>query len=95
MLEKVQALDINEAVTILKEFLVEHEVANTPSNLYNSNSSSENIKEKLADNFEKQTSITSSTDIESTEIVDWFLQTKLEAALIAYHSPYAEFGKRK
>ncbi|ODV66349.1 OPT-domain-containing protein [Hyphopichia burtonii NRRL Y-1933] len=106
MLEKVQALDINEAVTILKEFLVEHEgdvnlptqdyelieklVANAPSNLYNSNSSSENIKEKLADNFEKQTSITSSTDIESTEIVDWFLQTKLEAALIAYHSPYAE-----
>ncbi|RCK58967.1 Oligopeptide transporter 2 [Candida viswanathii] len=62
--------------------------------LSNANSDTERSHEKLKDNAVNVQSIEKSEiteiDPESHDIVDWDLQIRLEAALIAYWSPYPE-----
>ncbi|KAK6464731.1 OPT oligopeptide transporter protein-domain-containing protein [Scheffersomyces coipomensis] len=113
MIEKIEALNFEEAIQILKEALIEHEddiniptpdldlLENLVSLASTSSLPSTDIKEKLSYSIkeEKKDASTSSFDspIQETkydgdyhEIVDLDLQTRLEAALIAYHSPYPE-----
>ncbi|KAK6199216.1 OPT oligopeptide transporter protein-domain-containing protein [Scheffersomyces amazonensis] len=92
MIEKVEGLKIDEAVQILKDAAVEHEddinipradldliddlIAGAASHSYSS--------------AEQPTVFGNIYDVDYHQIVDWELQVRLEAALIAYHSPYPE-----
>ncbi|KAI3404173.2 hypothetical protein KGF56_003073 [Candida oxycetoniae] len=117
MIEKVQALSIEDSISILKEALIDHdEDVNFPTKEYSfierlirdqrdkkdmdSSIFAESEEKDVVENdreewSEKNTENTSSADEESGDhdyfaIVDWDLQVRLEAALIAYHSPYPE-----
>lgn len=105
MIEKIQLLSVGEALGILKEYLIEHdEDVNIPTDEYNfieqlvkadgtpvagrSLGKSDRSEKHLADVSVE----TLGSDMESSEyeIFDWALQVRLEAALIAFHSPYPE-----
>lgn len=118
MIEKMSALTEEEAVEILREYLVDFDgdfnvstadynlnerlVAMAPSHLGRSGG----IKEKLESHIDgKSEAIDTEVEIGSSNLVDhdlkayieheyhkitdWSLQVRMEASLIAYHSPYA------
>lgn len=112
MLEKIQNLDVDEGLHILKEFLVDHEDdVNVQTEDYEliqklvEGEGQSSTKAKLAGQFvdekkdsndnQEVISLGTSGELEANEsktheVTDWPLQVKLEAAMIAYHSPYAE-----
>lgn len=93
MIDKIDNLPIEGAVEILRAALVEHNGdVNFPSDdfrlierllsLIPENFSEENVKSAPveADEYKKS----------HLNVVDWEIQVKMEAALIAFHSPYPE-----
>ncbi|KAK6456529.1 OPT oligopeptide transporter protein-domain-containing protein [Scheffersomyces xylosifermentans] len=88
MIGKIESLSIEDSINILKEALVEHQDdVNIPTDDF-----------QLLERLVVFTSGDSSTksleesvyDLDDHTIIDWGLQIRLEAALIAYHSPYPE-----
>lgn len=95
MLEKIETLPISKAIEILRSTLVEHNgdvnfpskdyqliqrlVSQIPSDLDESASKSDNKNDDEDKN-----------DKDEDVVLDWELELKLEAALIAFHSPYPE-----
>lgn len=110
MLEKISHLSIEESLSILQEYLSEHEDdVNIPTKDYELNRKlvevapfhmQGTIKEKLSDNlghkggdthvYSEADSSNSEDPFSNEDIYNWNLQVRLEAALIAYHSPYPE-----
>lgn len=106
MLEKIGALDIDVALEILTEFLKEHDGdVNIPiddfkliEDLVESRERNRTTKTQVANISEKQEiNVTdeklddgSSLEGNDREGIDWALQVKTEAGLIAYWSPYPE-----
>lgn len=100
MLEKISELDLNEALGMLKQYLVEHEGdVNIPTDDYafveelvgsgaSSLQSSMSPEKKSA----KVTirNVDSSLEGNDSNDADWGLKVKTEAGLIAYWSPYPE-----
>lgn len=100
MLEKISELDLNEAVGILKQYLVEHEgdvniptddyafveelVGSGASSLESSMSPEKNSAKEMIRNVD------SSLEGNDSNGADWGLKVKTEAGLIAYWSPYPE-----
>ncbi|KAL6454682.1 LOW QUALITY PROTEIN: OPT2 Oligopeptide transporter 2 [Candida maltosa Xu316] len=107
VLVKIEEMDTNEAVEILRKAIEEHENdTNIPEidlNLWKAlvefdgtsiTGSSEKLnvvvsEKKVSGNDSSSTDVESGTKVTS-EIVDWDLQVRLEAVLIAYWSPYPE-----
>lgn len=100
MIDKISELPIEDAITILRDSLVEHNgdvnflledyrlierlIRMAPSDPQITITKDENEPgEELPDysNFKNKTYL---------NIIDWNLQVRLEASLIAYHSPYPE-----
>ena len=113
MIEKVEAISVDEALVILEETIKEHDddvnfpsstfellerlIATAPAHL-NKPTISEKLSEKVdeIDVTNRERNSTSSSSLDEAElndplsIVDWDLQVRLEAVLIAFHSPYPE-----
>lgn len=97
MMDKINGLQINEAIRILREALVEHngdvnflhEDYHLIERLVALIPGDEAMKGAEIDRKEEE-EISSFKNRSYLHIVDWNLQTRLEAALIAYHSPYPE-----
>lgn len=91
MLDKIEDLTIVHAVEILRDALAEHNGdVNFPSRDYQL---IERLVSQTPDNFSQDTqeyTKVATGDTESDSLLDWTLETKLEAALIAFHSPYPE-----
>lgn len=103
MIDKIDKMGITDAITVLREALAEHKddfnflhedylliqrlVRLTPKDFDKEmNSETENKygdeeSEEIATNFKNKSYL---------NITDWNLQVRLEAALIAFHSPYPE-----
>ncbi|SGZ49942.1 CIC11C00000002316 [Sungouiella intermedia] len=106
MLEKIAAIEIDEALTILKEYLVDHgDDVNIPTEDYDfiqqlvdAEGTPLASKKLNSDASSSEKNLVTAydlpvgEDLETSEfqIFDWPLQVKTEAALIAYHSPYPE-----
>ncbi|ABN68095.1 predicted protein [Scheffersomyces stipitis CBS 6054] len=99
-IQKVEHLTTTEALTILNQAVIDLDAdANFPTKDYNlltslvqsSESKQFNAKEKLASALDGSSSEQSlEKDYDTHSIVDWDLQVRLEAVLIAYHSPYPQ-----
>ncbi|KAG2734613.1 hypothetical protein G9P44_002619 [Scheffersomyces stipitis] len=99
-IEKVEKLTTNEALTILNQAVIDLDGdANVPTKDYDllqslvssPESKQSSTKEKLTLSLDGSTSDQSlEKDYDTHEIVDWDLQVRLEAVLIAYHSPYPQ-----
>lgn len=106
MLEKIHGLDINEAVQILQDYLVEHDgdvnIANETYEFIErlvESSSQAGVKERLEGALEKSEFVvktdvikdsTSTLEDHHYEGIEWDLQVKTEAAIVGYWSPYPE-----
>jgi OPT family small oligopeptide transporter len=116
MIEKTEGLQIDEAMVILRDALVDHDAdVNIPSddydlwqNLVDLGESRQSVKNNLAEAFnekdpaksevaEKNSNSDFSVEQEIGDyasdwhnIIDWDMQVRLEAALIAFFSPYPE-----
>ncbi|KAF5211161.1 OPT family small oligopeptide transporter [Clavispora lusitaniae] len=110
MLEKIQALQVDEALEILKEYLKEHfGDVNIPNEDYdlierlvNSSESqavaapTKNLDDALAEKtefMEESAAVadtSSSLEYQKFEGIDWAMQVRTEAGIIAYWSPYPE-----
>lgn len=106
MLEKILSLLVEESVVILKEYLVEHDDdVNIPTNEYDfieklidvgpqvtpgefSEKPQSLEKKQLTEEY--QVNAPSDVEFSVLEIYDWELQVRIEAAMIAFHSPYPE-----
>ncbi|KAF6067151.1 OPT family small oligopeptide transporter [Candida albicans] len=79
--EKIEQMTTEEAVEILEKNIEEHETDFTKVQL----------QEKLGSNSSSSVEGEKTADVEKGhEIVDWDLQVRLEAVLVAYWSPYPE-----
>lgn len=107
MIEKVQAMSDEEAITVLEEALVEFEGdPNFPLETYDLIvkllNEPQDVKLKLASNFKEKeeyshdvhekddSSSFENLDVDLNDVFDRSFQLRLEAALIAYWSPYPE-----
>ncbi|KAG2734253.1 hypothetical protein G9P44_002259 [Scheffersomyces stipitis] len=99
-IDKVEKLTTSEALAILNQAVIDLDGdANVPTKDYDllqslvssPESKQSSTKEKLTLSLDGSTSDQSlEKDYDTHEIVDWDLQVRLEAVLIAYHSPYPE-----
>ncbi|KAK6456525.1 OPT oligopeptide transporter protein-domain-containing protein [Scheffersomyces xylosifermentans] len=100
-IQKVESLSTKDAVAILQDAILEfRDDINIPTPDYellerlveSYDGKNYNVKEKLQSNFDNQKASFEETAHESDfhKIVDWDLQVRLEAVLIAYHSPYPQ-----
>ncbi|KHC54333.1 OPT family small oligopeptide transporter [Candida albicans P75010] len=101
MFEKIEQMTIEEAVEILEKNIKEHETdVNIPENdlilwkelveMSDKHTKAE-LQEKLGNNSSSSVEGEKTGDVEQGhEIVDWGLQVRLEAVLVAYWSPYPE-----
>lgn len=103
MVDRINELSIDSALTILREALAEHKddfnflhedyqlierlVHLTPENF---DMGSRQEKEKVFQEDNLQESPKNFKNKTYLNIIDWNLQVRLEAALIAFHSPYPE-----
>lgn len=104
MLEKINQLEIPEALDILREYLKEHDGdVNISTHQYdniqelvnNSSAVHSNLKASFKDYDDTkkgsvEEAVFSSGSLESDPSADWALKVKTEAGMIAYWSPYAE-----
>ncbi|KHC61253.1 OPT family small oligopeptide transporter [Candida albicans P75016] len=99
--EKIEQMTTEEAVEILEKNIEEHETdVNIPENdlvlwkelVENSHKFTKvQLQEKLGSNSSSSVEGEKTADVEKGhEIVDWDLQVRLEAVLVAYWSPYPE-----
>lgn len=91
MLDKIENLTVIQALEILREALVEHNGdLNFPSKDYEL---IQRLVSQTPDNFSddiNEGNLKIKNDELDDSLLDWRLETKLEAALIAFHSPYPE-----
>lgn len=105
MFEKIDSLSVHDSIEILREAqyehsddsnyptedynfvtqLLEHQPSTTEYNEQSDNSIEKGIANEKVDVFEDY-----HDKISKLEIVDWELQVRIEAAIIAYYSPYPE-----
>ncbi|ODV79853.1 OPT-domain-containing protein [Suhomyces tanzawaensis NRRL Y-17324] len=85
ILDKIQKLTVEESLKILRKAVIEYaNDVNIPVEEYS-------LYEKLVESSDNYSSEEEHLDTrEKLKIVDWNFQVRLEATLIAYHSPYQE-----
>ncbi|ODV79404.1 OPT-domain-containing protein [Suhomyces tanzawaensis NRRL Y-17324] len=91
MIDRVDAMDESDAVKILEQAIIDHEGdVNLPTEVYDLLVAlAQNPKSTSTDIYETPSLVTPDSKHYLT-VSDWSLQVRLEAALIAYYSPYQE-----